>query len=188
MRKRAKRALQRAQKQGNEKLADMISEQVQKTYYDKGTKSYAQGIEQVLDNLRGLIGQLGVGSSKKTIQRSNRAFLNELNKAAKGEPSAITERTGFQSTQEVNVFFAATRDMWEYVPGGNRKPLETVAGILGMERLEDAYRWIMRFQEDALNRIDALAGAEMTDDLMQPTELSFEERYQDVMSYVNVMR
>lgn len=188
VRKRAKRALVRAQKLGKTNLAESIQSEIKKTYYDKGTHTYVQGIKQILDNLSGLIGQLGVGQSKKRIARSNKAFLNELNKAAKGNKSSITSRTGFQSTQEVNVFFIATRDMWEYVPGGNQHPLETVAGILHMDRLEDAYRYVMHYQKEALNRIDELANGEITGNLMEPSELSFDERYMDVMSRVNVMR
>lgn len=188
VRKRAKRALQRANKLGKTELATSIQSEIKKTYYDKGTHTYVQGIKQVLDNLSGMIGQLGVGQSKKRIERSNKAFLNELNKAAKGNKNSITSRTGFQASQEVNVFFAATRDMWEYVPGGNKHPLETVAGILHMDRLEDAYRYVMHYQKEALNRVDALDTGEITSDLMKPSELSFDERYIDVMSHVNVMR
>ena len=188
VRKRAKRALQRAQKLGKTKLAALIQTEIKKTYYDKGTHTYIQGIKQVLDNLSGMIGQVGVGQSKKRIARSNKAFLNELNKAAKGNKNSITSRTGFSATQEVNVFFAATRDLWEYVPGGNEHPLETVAGILHMDRLEDAYRYVMHYQKEALNRIDALANGNITGDLMKPSELSFDERYMDVMARVNVMR
>lgn len=188
IRRRAKRAMQRAIKKGNTQLAQALQREIDKSYMDKGTKRYRQGIEQVKRNLKGLVGQEGTARGNKKVQRSNTAFLAELRKAAKGLPSAVTTRTGFQATLETNVFFAATRDMWEYVPGGNKSPLETVAGILGYENLEEAYRHIMSKQEEALAKIDALSGAQPVDDITQPTELSFEERYQYAMSYVNVMR
>lgn len=180
--------MQRAIKQGNTKLAQALQREIDKSYMDKGTKQYKQGIEQVKRNLKGLVGQEGTARANRKVQRANTAFLAELRKAAKGLPSAVTERTGFQATLETNVFFAATRDMWEYVPDGNKKPLETVAGILGYDNLEEAYRYIMSKQEEALAKIDALSGAQPVDDITQPTELSFEERYQYAMSYVNVMR
>lgn len=188
IRRRAKRAMQRAIKQGNTQFAQALQREIDKSYMDKGTKQYRQGIEQVKRNLKGLVGQEGTARGNKKVQRSNTAFLAELRKAAKGLPSAVTTRTGFQATLETNVFFAATRDMWEYVPGGNERPLETVAGILGYDNLEEAYRYIMSKQDEALAKIDALSGAQPVDDITQPTELSFEERYQYAMSYVNVMR
>ena len=188
IRRRARRAMQRAIKQGNTQLAQALQREIDKSYMDKGTKRYKQGIEQVKLNLKGLVGQEGTARGNKKVRRSNTAFLAELRKAAKGLPSAVTTRTGFQATLETNVFFAATRDMWEYVPGGNERPLETVAGILGYDNLEEAYRHIMSKQEEALAKIDALSGAQPVDDITQPTELSFEERYQYAMSYVNVMR
>lgn len=188
IRRRARRAMQRAIKQGNTQLAQALQREIDKSYMDKGTKQYRQGIEQVKRNLKGLVGQEGTARGNKKVQRSNTAFLAELRKAAKGLPSAVTTRTGFQATLETNVFFAATRDMWEYVPGGNERPLETVAGILGYDNLEEAYRYIMSKQDEALAKIDALSGAQPVDDITQPTELSFEERYQYAMSYVNVMR
>lgn len=188
IRRRAKRALARAEKQGNERLVYALRNEIEKTYMDRGVKRYQQGIEQVKRNLKGLIGQLGASRAKKKVQRSNAAFLAELRKAARGLPNAVTGRTGFQATLETDVFFAATRGMWEYVPGGNRHPLETVAGILGYENLEEAYRYVMSQQEEALKRIDALAGTQPVDDITQPTELTFEERYQYAMSYINVMR
>lgn len=188
IRRRAKRAMQRAIKQGNTQLAQALQREIDKSYMDRGTKQYRQGIEQVKRNLKGLVGQEGTARGNKKVKRSNTAFLAELRKAAKGLPSAVTTRTGFQATLETNVFFAATRDMWEYVPGGNKRPLETVAGILGYDNLEEAYRYIMSKQDEALAKIDALSGAQPVDDITQPTELSFEERYQYAMSYVNVMR
>lgn len=188
IRRRAKRAMQRAIKQGNTQFAQALQREIDKSYMDKGTKQYRQGIEQVKRNLQGLVGQEGAARGNKKVQRSNTAFLAELRKAAKGLPSVVTTRTGFQATLETNVFFAATRDMWEYVPGGNERPLETVAGILGYDNLEEAYRYIMSKQDEALAKIDALSGAQPVDDITQPTELSFEERYQYAMSYVNVMR
>lgn len=188
VRKRAKRALVRAQKLGKTDLAESIQSEIKKTYYDKGTKTYAQGIKQVLDNLSGLVGQLGVGQSKKRIARSNKAFLNEMRNAAKGNKSSITSRTGYASKLEVVIFFAASRDMWEYVPGGNERPLETVAGMLHMDRLEDAYNYVMHYQKEALARLDAMENGEITGDLMEPTELSYDERYRIIMALVNVMR
>lgn len=188
IRRRAKRAMQRAIKQGNTQFAQALQREIDKSYMDRGTKQYMQGIEQVKRNLKGLVGQEGTARGNKRVQRSNTAFLAELRKAAKGLPSAVTNRTGFQATLETNVFFAATRDMWEYVPDGNKRPLETVAGILGYDSLEEAYRYIMSKQDEALAKIDALSGAQPVDDIAQPTELSFEERYQYAMSYVNVMR
>lgn len=188
IRRRAKRAMQRAIKQGNTSLAQALQREIDKSYMDKGTKTYQEGIEQIKRNLRGLVGQEGAARANRKLQRSNVAFLSELRKAARGLPSAVTERVGFQAQLETNVFFAATRDMWEYVPGGNIKPLETVAGILGYDNLESAYRYIMGQQEEALMKIDVLSGAEPVDNIMQPTELSFEERYQYAMSYVNVLR
>ena len=188
IRRRAKRAMQRAIKQGNKQLAQALQREIDKSYMDRGTKQYMQGIEQVKRNLKGLVGQEGTARGNKRVQRSNTAFLAELRKAAKGLPSSATNRTGFQATLETNVFFAATRDMWEYVPDGNKRPLETVAGILGYDSLEEAYRYIMSKQDEALAKIDALSGAQPVDDIAKPTELSFEERYQYAMSYVNVMR
>lgn len=169
-------------------LAQRLQAEINKSYFDRQTKSYQQGIEQIKRNLRGLTAQESATAGRKRIQRSNAAFLAEMRKAAKGLPSAITTRTGFQSALEINVFFAATRDLWEYVPGGNRAPLETVAGIYGFESLQDAYEYVMGEQREALGRIDALANGQPTDDIAEPTELTFDQRYQYVMSYISIMR
>lgn len=95
--------MQRAIKQGNTQLAQALQREIDKSYMDKGTKQYRQGIEQVKRNLQGLVGQEGAARGNKKVRRSNTAFLAELRKAAKGLPSAVTTRTGFQATLETNV-------------------------------------------------------------------------------------
>lgn len=196
VRRRAKRAMQRAMREGKTELAEYLSDRISKSYLAGRVEEQRAEARKVLSTLR-KIAPARVG--KDVQERRNQVFLRQLSRAAAGEGNVVTgmtRRTGFAAAMEVNVFFMATRDVWENVPGGSRDPLGTYARERDFASYQAAYEYVMSQQQEALARIDALfpvGGMEVSrgqtiENIMPVTDVIYADGYMQVAALINVMR
>lgn len=198
IRRRAKRAMQRAIREGKTQLAEYLSQRIAKSYATGRRREHTEESRKVLASLS----RVTAGRRDPELQeRRNRVFLQQLRRAAAGEANVITgrgvsQRTGFAAAMEANVFFMATRDVWERVPGGSKDPLGTYAREMGFDSYQAAWEYVMGQQREALARIDALFPSGSMDvsrsmsieNVMPVTDVIYGEAYMQVAAMINVMR
>lgn len=156
-RRRAKRAAARIQRdmQGmsrSERAAaqsylDTLNERINATYASKtGTRQQrAQSVERASQAAQQLDrATKGVRAQRSATARTNKLFEQQVNRARLGEPSTL----GRYGAAEVDVFYAATRRIWQGKPAKDRNKL--IMESLGTSSLREAFTSVLSQNMEAL--------------------------------------
>lgn len=168
-RRRAKRLLNSLQRQidkgaitgsrlrATRAYMDSIREQINSSYVAKGGS--AQQRAQSLDSARAAARELErmtrqPRATRGAQQRANELFARQINLSRLQKPSTLggtgltfDERTRYAEA-EVNIFYAATRNIWRGKDPNKRN--ELIMQALGTDNLADAFAQVLSANRDAL--------------------------------------
>ena len=150
LRRRARRAAERAERRGDFELAEKMRRDIEQTYYSRKQGDYKAGTTERFMRL-----ERERYETSEHQRRKNQMFLQQLSAANKGEASSIGPG-GEADILRTTVFFWATRRLWEGADPKRR--MEIIARRYGVYDYEQLFNEVMAGQADAVRAIEATYG------------------------------